>query len=111
MELLFESIDLYAKLWSKREQVELKYLSQWKDQLKELVAEHTSTLKRHFKSLKCKVLIQLDVKNTLHELYNNYGLVPADKAANDLVVVYKKYYIETLIEELGMNNPNSTNST
>ena len=34
---------LYAKNWSKREQVELKYLSEWKDQLKELV--HRS----HFK--------------------------------------------------------------
>ena len=37
--MLLESIDLYAKNWSKREQVELKYLSEWKDQLKELVAE------------------------------------------------------------------------
>ena len=33
-----ESIDLHAKNWSKREQVELKYLSEWKDQLKKLVA-------------------------------------------------------------------------
>ena len=30
-----ESIDLYAKNWSKREQVDLKYLSEWKDHLKE----------------------------------------------------------------------------
>ena len=34
--MFLESIDLYAKNWSKREQVELKYLSEWKDQLKEL---------------------------------------------------------------------------
>ena len=35
METMFlESIDLYAKNWSKREQVELKYLSEWKDQLR-----------------------------------------------------------------------------
>ena len=33
METMFlESIDLYVKNWSKREQVELKYLSEWKDQ-------------------------------------------------------------------------------
>ena len=41
---------------SKREQIELKYLSEWKDQLKELVADRISYLKRHFKSPKCKVL-------------------------------------------------------
>ena len=57
-----ESIDLYAKNWSKREQVELKYLSEWKDQLKELVTDRISNLKGHFKSPKCKVLDQPDVK-------------------------------------------------
>ena len=37
--MFLESINLYAKNWSKREQVELKYLSEWKDQLKELVVD------------------------------------------------------------------------
>ena len=36
------------KNWSKREQVELKYLSEWKDQLKESVADRISNLKAHF---------------------------------------------------------------
>ena len=56
--MFLESIDLYAKNWSKREQVELKYLSEWKDQLKELVTDRISNLKGHFKSPKCKVLHQ-----------------------------------------------------
>ena len=47
--LSYLSIDLYAKNWSKREQVELKYLSEWKDQLKELVADRISNLKGYFK--------------------------------------------------------------
>ena len=64
--MFLESIDLYAKNWSKREQVELKYLSEWKDQLKELVPDRISSLKGHFKSPKCKVLDQPDVKDTLH---------------------------------------------
>ena len=42
--MFLESIDLYAKNWSKREQVELKYLSEWKDQLKELVTDRISNL-------------------------------------------------------------------
>ena len=57
--MFLESIDLYAKSWSKREQVELKYLSEWKDQLKELVADCISNLKGHFKSPKSKVFINL----------------------------------------------------
>ena len=107
--MFLESIDLYAKNWAKREQVELKYLSEWKDQLKELVADRISDLKGHFKSPKCKVLDQPDVKDTLHKLHANYVLVPADKAANNVIIVCKKYYIDTLVKELGINNVNINN--
>ena len=48
--MLFEPIDLYAKRWSERKQAEVKYFFKWKSQLKELVLERTSNLKRHFKS-------------------------------------------------------------
>ena len=90
--------------------------------LKELVADRISNLKGHFKSPKCKVLDQLDVKDTLHKLHANYVLVPADKAANNVIIVCKKYYrhlwnlfdkmhIDTLVKELGINNVNINNST
>ena len=87
----------------KREQVDLKYLSEWKDHLKELVTDRISNLKGHFKSPKCKVLEQPDVKDTLHKLHANYVLVPADKAANNVIIVCKKYYLDTLVKELGIN--------
>ena len=106
-----ESIDLYVKNWSKREQVELQYLSEQKDQLKELVADHISNLKGHFRSPKSKVLDQSDVKDTLHKLHANYVLVPADKGANNVIIVCKKYYIDTLVKELGINNVNINNPT
>ena len=65
----------------------------------------------HFKSPKCKVLDQPDVKDTLHKLHANYVLVPADKAANNVIIVCKKYYIDTLVKELGINNVNINNPT
>ena len=109
--MFLESIDLYAKTWSKREQVDLKYLSEWKDHLKELVTDRISDLKGHFKSPKCKVLDQPDVKDTLHKLQINYVLVPADKTANNVIIVCKKFYIDTLVKELGINNVNISNPT
>ena len=36
---------------------------------------------------------------TLHKLHANYVLVPADKAANNVIVVCKKYYIDTLVKQ------------
>ena len=103
--MFLEFIDLYAKNWFKREQVELKYLSEWKDQLKELVADRISDLKGILNLLNATSLINL------HKLHANYVLVPADNAANNVIVVYKKYYIDTPVEELGINNVNSTNPT
>ena len=106
------NIDLYAEQWSKREQVDLKYLSEWKDQIKELVVERISSLKEKILSPKQKILSDPDVKDTLRRLHDDFVLVPADKAANNVIVVCKKYYIETLIKELGINTTNiSPNST
>ena len=109
--IFLESIDLYAKYSSKKEQVDLKYLYELKDHLKELVTDHISNLKGHFKSPECKVLDQPDVKDTLHKLQTNYVLVPADKAANNVIIVCKKYHIDTLVKELGINNVNISNPT
>ena len=52
------------------------------------------------------------MKDTLRRLHDDFVLVPADKAPNTVIVVCKKYYIETLIKELGINTTNiSRNST
>ena len=60
--LVSDSTDLYAEQWSKREQVDLKYLSEWKDQIKELVVERISSLKEKIRSPKQKILNDPDVK-------------------------------------------------
>ena len=109
--MISNSIDLYAEQWSKLEQVDLKYLSEWKDQIKELVVERVSSLKENIRSPKQKILSDPDVKDTLRRLHDDFALVPADKAANNVIVVCKKYHIET-IKELGINTTNiSPNST
>ena len=52
------------------------------------------------------------MKDTLRRLHDDFVLVPADKAVNNVITVCKKYYIETLINELGINTTNiSPNST
>ena len=78
--MVLNSIDLYAEQWSKREQVDLKYLSEWKDQIKELVVERISSLKEKIRSPKQKILNGSDEKDTLRRLHDHFVLVPADKA-------------------------------
>ena len=40
----------------------------------------------------------------LHDFQSKYVLVPADKAANNVVVVCRKYYLEVVLRELSTSN-------
>ena len=46
----------------------------------------------------------VDAKACQSDLHNKYVFVPADKAPNNVIIVCKRYYIETLIKELGLDN-------
>ena len=50
------------------------------------------------------MLQNVDVKTRLSDLHNKYVFVPADKAPNNIIIIRKRYYIETLIKELGLDN-------
>ena len=58
----------------------------------------------NFKQPTGKVLQNVDVKACLSDLHNKYVFVPADKAPNNIIIICKRYYIETLIKELGLDN-------
>jgi hypothetical protein len=51
------------------------------------------------------------VAKCLSSLHDKYVIVPADKASNNIVFVYKSYYFECLIKELGINSNTSSNTT
>ena len=55
---------------------------------------------KHINRRKQHVLKSRKHLNYLHELQSKYVLVPADKAANNIIVVCKKYYLEVVLKEL-----------
>ena len=81
--------------------VELSVLSSWKEMVKGQTEEYISKLKQNFKQPTGKVLQNVDIKACLSDLHNKYIFVPADKVPNN---ISKRYYIETLIKELGLDN-------
>ena len=102
LSLLCEAVDQYALQWAKWEMVEHSVLSSWKEMVKGQIEECISNLKRNFNQPTGKVLQNADVKACLSDLHNKY--VPADKAPNNIIIICKRYYIETLIKELGLDN-------
>ena len=73
--------------------------------------ERVSSLKEKIRSPKQKILNDPDVKDTLRRLHDDFVLVLADKAANNVIVVCKKSHIETLIKELGIDTTNISPSS
>ena len=104
LSLLCEAVYQYALPWAKRETVELSVLSSWKKMVKGQIEELISKLKQNFKQPTGKVLQNADVKACLSDLHSKYVFVPADKAPSNIIIICKRYYIETLIKELGLDN-------
>ena len=50
------------------------------------------------------MLQNADVKACLSDLHSKYVFVPANKAPNNIMIICKRYYFETLIEELELDN-------
>ena len=59
-----------------------------------------SLKQKHVNKRKKHVLKSILHLNSLSNLHENYVLVPADKAANNVIVVYKKYYLDVIVNEL-----------
>ena len=54
--------------------------------------------------LKCRVKVtqKSEVQQELKKLQQHYIIAPADKAANNLIFICKKYYLQVMCEELGI---------
>ena len=85
--------------------VDRQILRDWEETVHECIEQRVRCLKqRHVNRRKKHVLknrVHLDYLNKLHE---NYVLVPADKAANNVIVVCKKYYLDVVLKELESTN-------
>ena len=68
------------------------------------IEERVSKLKQNFKQPSGKVLQNADVKACLFDLHGKYVSVLADKAPSNIIIICKRYYIESLIKELGLDN-------
>ena len=68
------------------------------------IEEGISKLKQNFKQPTGKVLQNTDVNVCLSDLRSKYVFVPADKAPHNIITICKRYYIKTLIKELGLDN-------
>ena len=71
----------------------MRVLNEWECKVNECVRKRIASLKRkHINRRRTHVLQSRKHLRSLEELHNKYVLVPADKAAQNVILVCRKYY-------------------
>ena len=97
-----DAIEHYARTWAKKEEVEVDALSEWLKSIRTLVKRRLYILSKTMSTKTRSVFTDHEVIKTLNSLHDKYVVVPADKAANNVIFVCKSYYYQCLVKELGI---------
>ena len=79
---------------------------EWKEEVLKTLDEEIKKCKEKYRydNKARPVLWDAESIAYLNELQQNYFIVPVDKAAQNIVIICKKFYIERLIKELEINS-------
>ena len=96
-----EALQTYCKRWCKKEGVGVHALNDRKDEFLRIVdirIENFTTHPHLYKQPPSRSVKAL--KKKMEKLHSKYVFAPADKAANNVIIIWKRYYVEVLKEEL-----------
>ena len=102
--IIMDSIEEYANQWAKREKVEPDTISEWVKAVRGIVCCRIHKLQSCYQSRPKSIFSDLKTRKCLTSLHHKYVIVPADKAANNIVFVCRRYCYECLIKELGFSD-------
>ena len=89
--------------WTQLENKDLKTLDDWSNTIFDAIQKRVNKLKKVRKfhpRQRTKVLDRKD-KNYLENFQKELVFVPTDKASNNISIVCKKFYVKTLLKEVG----------
>ena len=99
-----DAVEEYARKWAKREQEQVETLSDWIRSIKSLILARMRRIKTSMSTNAKSIFDDPTVIKTLSYLHDNYVIVPADKAHNNMVFVCKRHYIDCLVKEMGIDS-------
>ena len=102
-DIIMDACEAYARRWAKKEDVELDTLSEWIKSIGDVLKRRIRRLKHSVNTRHESIFSDPDVVTELSRFHENFVIVPADKASNNYTFVCKRYYVDILIEELGLH--------
>ena len=100
-EEIASALNDFGNRWCKREYVEPDALKEWKVSIFKIVDQRIKFYSQNTNILPSKPKSTFrHLKQGIQAFHRKFVLVPADKAANNVVVVWRLHYINTLKQEL-----------
>ena len=105
-----KAIKEYKIKWARRKKVDIRVLNEWEGTVNSIVEERITRLRNKHKhsrrQYRKQVLKDKSHLKYLQDLHEEFVLVPADKASNNVLVVCMKYYLDVVIKELSSKDTN-----
>ena len=100
-DIVEDALQTYCKRWSKKEGVGVHALNDWKNEFLRIIDMRIDNFTKHphlFKQPSSRSVKSL--KKKMEKLHRKYVLAPADKAANNVIIIWRRHYVEVLKGEL-----------
>ena len=100
------SVDNFVNKICKKYCMKNEQLKEWIDNVKRIFAKRVEFLleaKPHLFKENVSILKDIDIINYIEQLHKDFVICSIDKAANNYVVICKKFYVLTLMKELGID--------
>ena len=94
-------VDSYIKDISNKISKPINSFAEWRDKILNQVKEKLCNMNLY---KFCSVLRNSDVKKALADLQSDFVFTPVDKASNNVSIVCKKFYVQTLQNEIENSN-------
>ena len=97
------SIEYSVENLVKKYKLNVEDLQPWKNKILELVDKRITQLKsKRVPSTTKPSLEDEEVLSALADIHNKFVIVPIDKASNNVAIVCKRFYIQKLLNEVGV---------
>lgn len=94
-------IESYIGNISAKTHIAPQQFSEWRDKILGIVKEKLENMNPY---KFCSILKNASVKKSLTELHKDFVITPIDKASNNVSIICKKFYIDTLKNEVQSSN-------
>ena len=85
---IMDSVENYARRWAGYEKEDIDTLSEWIKCIRSMLKSRIKRLRGKMKTIYPSVFNKPEVKKELDRLHDQYVLVPADKAGNNIVFFF-----------------------